>query len=485
MIRRVTTITFLALMLFLLTSCGSTDPKKGVIKGKITLDGQQDHSGITVMLFAGDKVPAQVKAANQQFPQLAFPAQDKHFFDHRHATALHVVITNATGDFTFPKTDYGRFTIAYYKEGWGFSYRFGVELNTNELDISAQDLTVLYPVIDVPTLITSQYVFESGRCYNAALDVVVLETANLQFQAGSVLMLAPGKKLSIYGSISSPSANMARVTSNDRIYSSNPGTVSLAQGIVLFGSTATMTNLDLSFLSSALQIRRNATTIESFVVRDCESGIVVYQANNTTISKCMIVNNTSTVGFAISNNSVQFLNVNYTLFYNNNISVNNELTRDAQITNCAFYGGSKAVSNLWESSLLFRNNVIDTEGIALENSGRSNLELNYNDIKAMVCVKTFHTNNWYNTSTFGWTKAAFNNFAGSQYNVESRALYYSSGSTYPLDFKQNYWNTASSDAIAASIIDANDLGNPGADWVWSVVQYSPFRSARVSTAGIQ
>lgn len=482
--KRIAIVAILLMLLVLLSSCGSTDTKKGVIKGRISLDAQEDNSGITVMLFAGDKVPAEIRAANQQYSQLAFTAHDKHIFDHRSANALHIAMTNPAGDFIFPKAEYGKYIIAYYKEGWGFKYIFDVELNTAELDISAKSPQVLYPVIEVPTLITGQFTFENGRCYNAALDVVVLDTAVLVFNAGSVLMLSPGKKINVYGSISSPGA-MARITSNDRIYTSTPGTVAYAQGLLLYGTTANVANFDLSYLSSAFQIRKNGTTLESFLIRDCESGIVVYQANNTNISRCMIINNTSTVGYAISNNSAQYLYISYTLFYNNHISVNNELTKDSQITNSAFYGGSKSVSNLWESTLLFRNNVIDTEGIALENSGRSNLEMNYNDIKAQVCVKTFHTNNWYNTSTYGWTKAAFNNLAGTQYNVESRALYYSSGSTYPLDFKQNYWNTTSSDAISASIIDAADLGNPGVDWVWSVVQYSPFRSSRVSTAGIQ
>lgn len=58
---------------FLLYSCGgSTETEQGVIRGTLLLDGQSDNSGITVLLYVGGIVPAEIAEVNSQYPQVAF-----------------------------------------------------------------------------------------------------------------------------------------------------------------------------------------------------------------------------------------------------------------------------------------------------------------------------------------------------------------------------------------------------------------------------
>lgn len=55
-----------------------------------------------------------------------------------------------------------------------------------------------------------------------------------------------------------------------------------------------------------------------------------------------------------------------------------------------------------------------------------------------------------------------------------------------LDFSDNYWGTASAAEIEDSIIDTNDLEpNDLPNVVHALIDFNPFRTNRVSNAGIQ
>lgn len=197
------------------------------------------------------------------------------------------------------------------------------------------------------------------------------------------------------------------------MYNSDPGVVEMAEGLVVLSEINTVNNLQLSQMSNAIYLRRSSVGVENVLIRDCEFGIVSYQVNDVSISNCFIANNFSTDAAAVYSYTVQGHNIDHCLFYDNHISLKNEITTGSLITNNAFLQGNIGFQNLWESSAIFKYNLIKSNGTGLENSGMSNLEIDYNDINAKVCVKTFHSNNWYNTVTAGWTKAANNNLQAS------------------------------------------------------------------------
>ena len=70
--------------------------------------------------------------------------------------------------------------------------------------------------------------------------------------------------------------------------------------------------------------------------------------------------------------------------------------------------------------------------------------------------------------------------------MESGASYiYPDGLPYPLDFKNNFWNTTSTTEIDELIIDFNDLGLELNYGVTSIVNYVPYKNGPVAGAGIQ
>ena len=138
---------FIICSLFIVGCDSSSKTQKGVISGVITLERQTDYSGITVTLYSADIVPEKLKEINKQYPQLAFPLEDKNIFDHRERTPICSVVTNSNGFFSFPEVVYGKYIITYLKEGWGYNYLFDIELNAQEIsanNIQKADLT-LYP----------------------------------------------------------------------------------------------------------------------------------------------------------------------------------------------------------------------------------------------------------------------------------------------------------------------------------------------------
>ena len=481
-------IVFIAIITILLFSCDSgTKTQKGVISGVISLEGQNDYSGITVMLYSAEIVPAKLKEINNQYPQLAFTLEDKHIFDHREWTPLFTVITNKSGAFSFPETIYGKYIIAYLKEGWGYNYLFDIELNAQEISVNniQKKELILYPEIIVPASIEGSYSFLQNKCYIVENDVTALPNSTLNFAKDAKILIAPSKKINIYGNCFFPEGDeFTFITSYSGIYSSSNIDLLNGEGIVYTGLMGTIKNLCITHQNTGLSIRTNGTTLSNLLVRDCVYGISSLQVNNLEINNSAIMNNTSQDAAAISNYTINGCNVQGNIFYNNYISLKHEIVKNAVVTNNAFINSSREFINSWESTCEFSHNLIDNNGIGIENTGKSNLTISYNYIKAKICVQTYNTLHWYNTIDSGWTKANNNNFIAEIYAVESLATYIYPEGPYPLDFKSNYWNTTSTTEIDCLIIDFNDLGLGGYG-VTSIVNYIPFKNGPVAGAGIQ
>lgn len=474
--------------LFILSCDSSSKIQKGVISGVLTLDGQTDYSGITVLLYTADIVPGKLKEINKQYPQLAFPLKDKHIFDHRERTPLFTVVTNNNGFFSFPEVIYGKYIITYLKEGWGYNYIFDIELNAQEIsviNIQKADLA-LYPETIVPATIEGNYNFLQNHCYVVENDVTALPTSTLNFTQDAKILIAPSKKINVYGNCSFPEGDdFFYVTSYSGIYSSTNTEILNGEGIVYLGVTGIINNICIAHQNTGISIRTNETTLHNLLVRDCVFGITSVQVTNLEISNSIIMDNKSQDAAAISNYTVTGCNVQDNIFYNNYISLKHEIVKNAVVSNNAFISGSREFINSWESTCEFSHNMVDNYGIGIENTGKSNLTISYNHLKAQKCIKTYHSNNWYNTVNNGWTKANNNDFIAEVYAIESIAYYYYPEGPYPLDFKNNYWNTASSVIIDELIVDFNDLGLVGGSGVTSIVNYVPFKNGPVAGAGIQ
>jgi len=473
--------------LFIFSCDNGTKTQKGVISGIITLEGQTDHSGITVMLFSANIIPDKLKEINNQYPQLAFSLEDKHIFDHREYSPLFTVVTNQSGFFSFPESIYGNYILAYLKEGWGYNYIFDIELNAPEISVNniQGDGLLLYPETVVPVTIEGNYSFLQNKCYIVENDVTALPNSMLNFAKDSKILIAPSKKINIYGNCSFPDGDdFSYVTSYSGIYSSANIEILNGEGIVYTGMAGDISNLCIAHLNTGISIRTNETTLHNLLVRDCVFGITSLQVNDMEISNSIIMNNKSQDAAAISNYTVNGCNIQDNIFYNNYISLKHEIVKNAVVNNNAFISGTREFINSWESTCIFSHNLIYNAGIGIENTGKSNLEIFYNNIKTNICIKTYSSFHSLNNINNGWTKANINNFSASKYIVESRATYEYSTEPFPLDFTENYWGTISSEIINELIIDYYDISDEVVG-ITSIVNYVPFKNGPVVRAGIQ
>jgi len=478
----------LSLLIMLIGSAckSSTSPKKGMVTGIVQLEGEADHSGVTVSIYQAGIVPDEVTNILQEYPQIAFPVTDKVVFDHREQTLLQTVYTDQEGKFIFTNLPYDEYIIVYRKESWGYNYLFEVVLDGTELDLSSNTDLTLYPEQILPGYIDGPFTLESNKCYVADSDVVISPNAHLIFKDNSRLLLSPYVKISSQGSIEYPTAPLrAYITSYAGIQSGTISGAQMGEGLVINGGCSEVQNLSFSFLRNALKIASNNVEMKRLSFRKCIFGLVVNACSDISISQCFIANNTDINAGANYAYDVHNYTLSNNLYFDNYIASQNELMKNGLIENNAFIGNSRGFLNLWESIAVIRLNYIKSDGIGIENSGKSNLEIYNNEIECKVCVKTYHTLNWYNTVNYGWTKAKDNNFSATQYAVESRAYYYYPDGPYPLDFKNNYWETTDTGKIDELIVDYNDLGLEGGSGVTSLVNYLPFRTSKVANAGIQ
>lgn len=431
-------------------------------------------------------VPQEVRQIRQDYPQLAFPIDDKEVFDHRDQQPLQTVFTSETGRFSFDNMLYGEYIVAYRKEGWGYNYRFGVLLNGAELDLSSGAQMALNPEITLPGYIDGVYQLESNRCYVANSDVVLSSNAQLFFKGDARLLLKPYVKISSQASIVCPeSSSRAYITSYAGIHTGGIGSTEMAEGMVILNDAIHLRNISFSFLRNALKVSGNEHSMERLSFVKCVFGLVINAATAITIDNSFFYCNTDVNAAAHYGYDIQNYQVRNCLYYGNYIAIKHELVKNTVVENNAFVANDRGFLNLWESVSEFRYNYISSSGVGVENSGQSNLEMTFNDIEAEICVKTYPTGNWVNLPTVGWTKANNNNFNANTLLVSATAVFYSPQPVV-LDFAHNYWGTTNTGQITQLIIDHNDLPPPSLNGgVHSVISFEPIKQSLIESAGVQ
>ena len=70
-----TTLTLLFICLIAHVTCHKTptEPNTGALTGKVLLEGESNHSGITVALYELAELDTAIVGYNQRFPNVAFP----------------------------------------------------------------------------------------------------------------------------------------------------------------------------------------------------------------------------------------------------------------------------------------------------------------------------------------------------------------------------------------------------------------------------
>ncbi len=483
---RVTSVVLCGLIIF---SCGGpTDPEQGIIMGSVQLESQSDHSGIEVMLFSGGLVPDEIKLINNQHPNVGRILSDQDVFDHRLYNVLHTTFTDSNGDYTFPKVPFDQYIIVYRKANWGYNYLYDVQLDQDNVELETK---WLYNEIQIPNLIDGVYEILPGKTYRISSNVITTETSVLWFHPGANVIFDSQTKLSINGSVQTTRDNdlSATLTSSHNIYAQQGTTqYSGTVEITSLSNVDSVSNLRVCWLHDGIINNKSNISIQNSFFAHNLFSIQSHDVSQIDISGSVFASNSDDEGVAIYLNRITGINIHDNIFYDNANSIHQEICNEATINNNAFVSGIKEVQNMYESNCLLTQNLFRNSVIPVTNTGISNLDIRYNDFDTHKCIVANETDNWHNTATTGWTKANYNNFKATEIAVEISCVYLThGGQPIALDFTQNYWSTSSSAEISNMILDSNDYNTPppGSGWNWGLVDYQPFRSQSVATAGIQ
>ncbi len=482
-------ILFVFCFLLIIGCDSSTKTQKGVISGVITLDGQVVHSGVTVLLYKADIISEDIQNTNELYPQTGFTVTEKHIFDHRDFQPLYEIFTSATGTFTFNDVPYGKYILAYYKDGWGYNYLFNVELKDEQLEINDGALH-LYPITLLQSAIIGEYHLEKNKCYLAENDVSFLPECSLTIERGCKLLVKPGCNITVYGDISiiGDETEYVTITSSDGIYSEQKTVNQFSKFEISQSSICqSIGYIIFSHCTEGLVVLNNNLEVHSsFFHNNYKNFQIIGGGNsNNVFSNNVIVSEVGSNQYGVYLNGTINPNISKNRFINIDNALTIRATENAQVFKNVFQGGANHIYSTSISTSIISYNTLKNANYAITNTAMSNMTIQYNDIQANICVYTLHTGNMGNTITQGWTKGNQNNFYGTEYAINASGYFYNNDFNYiELDFTNNFWNATNSQSIENIIKDMDEIYIPDLPGhAAPKIIYIPFRLTPFSNAG--
>ena len=117
-------------ILLLLCACGKspTGPETGTLTGTVLLEGQTNHSGITVALYKLAELDTTILRYNREYPNVGFPISQATEFDHRLGEVVAEAKTKQDGSFEIDGVEEGTYNLVAEKAGFGWKYIYHVRI---------------------------------------------------------------------------------------------------------------------------------------------------------------------------------------------------------------------------------------------------------------------------------------------------------------------------------------------------------------------
>ena len=116
------------LFVLLAVSCSKspTDSRTGSLTGTVLLEGQTNHSGITVALYKLAELDTTILRYNREYPNVGFPISQATEFDHRLGEVAAEAKTKKDGSFNIDGVEQGTYNLVAEKAGFGWKYIYAV-----------------------------------------------------------------------------------------------------------------------------------------------------------------------------------------------------------------------------------------------------------------------------------------------------------------------------------------------------------------------
>ena len=106
-----------------------TDSRTGTLTGTVFLEGEQDHSGITVALYKLAELDTTILRYNREYPNVGFPISQTTEFDHRLGEVVAEAKTKQDGSFEIEGVEEGTYNLVAEKTGFGWKYIYNISIN--------------------------------------------------------------------------------------------------------------------------------------------------------------------------------------------------------------------------------------------------------------------------------------------------------------------------------------------------------------------
>src|SRR3990172_2233001 len=159
-------------------SCSKTpiSPDTFSLSGTVHLEGQEDHSGVTVALYNLVEPDTAVVRLQKEFAFVGVTISQQTEFDHRLAEAVYTTTTKADGSFHFSGVEKNTYNLAAFKNGYGWRYVY--EINSATAKESLTEIE-LYPETEVQGQLGQYTVWPENRHFVVTEDIVIPEGATL------------------------------------------------------------------------------------------------------------------------------------------------------------------------------------------------------------------------------------------------------------------------------------------------------------------
>lgn len=324
-------LVILNLYSLILLSCSKNGTESNdntiTVSGKVTLEGQGDHSGVTVRLYKPVTLDTALVRINQQYPNIGVQISQETEFDHRGETASYSTTTNANGDWNIENVVDGEYNLVASKDGYGWQYRYAVKGGSFTFNLS--------PTVLQNGILTGSIVWESGKTYVLEGDVYVDAAATLTIQENVWCLAKQNSRLIVEGKIIKSATGFSYFT-NDI---SNSGTW---RGIVLNSSNNAFNGIIIDKASNAIRSDNTSNSIENTIIR-----------------------NATGIGIGLSQNISQVL-IDNVLLLNNQVGLEiSGADSTNQITNSVITGSIQQGIQLTQSNILIRNNLIRNNSLGI------------------------------------------------------------------------------------------------------------------------
>ncbi|MCK4358970.1 MAG: right-handed parallel beta-helix repeat-containing protein [Candidatus Cloacimonetes bacterium] len=494
---------FLTLIILLLIVACSTEPQTGSLSGTINLEGQQDHSGITVAVYNLAELDQDIVEINEEYPFIGVKISQTTEFDHRFGNLIKYTHTDANGNFKIKNIPTGRYNVVAIKEGFGFKYIYEISITEGDNDISnveclilnsqlnskfkiqnskfisntssrnSADIT-LYPESYINADINEETVFETDHHYIIEEDIFVL--GSLTIEPGAVIRLNEGVKLIISGDLTAigEEENMIWFTSNDgldSLISLYPYTPYTFHRVELTASEAKQVSwCKFDHAGTGLLSKVNGFSISDCIFRNSSCGFKSENVDSTFCSNllCKTITNESYAGIYFNQVADGCIEKNVIINCENGMKI--KTYSNPEVKNNYFDNCNTGIDISFYSNPLIKFNEIENCYYGLKTLENTNIILEMNNIFTQIGLKVEIRSQTNIVSN--------NNIKSLNYSIKLDKW------TADVSAENNYFYTTNNTIIEELIYDKNDV-EPSQQQLYGEVAYEPFLIQEYSYAGIQ